>query len=482
MNNQSMNNELINYDQLIIALPEYFKNFTRFNQENYDQIQPNVSSSNILDLSFVKEDIINIENAKFNKKVYVILPSHIVSINFKKHIILLDRSIENIKFLFFPQSLLRITLGFPLSNIPDLPNNLIYLNLENCINLTRLPNLPVTLKYLNVANNRQLSILPKLPDELMILICDRTSVTNFENLPDMLQHLQCGMGGSSVSLRLPSKWPNNLEYLRLGTYPSFPFNRLEYTNRVRANPYDYIDPNDEGIITEEMIIENINEIETEHNEEYDEYINFLITNVENPQNLREFPDNLKFIFVCGTNIQYFPLKLPKIWNNTKDYKIQTSYGRTFSKFHIQICGTEINLFDLKYLNMLEDINRIAVKNDVKMSAFIEYCTSLNDHYINMEDFLTVLQKKQHSEFNISIGSKNVLGITDKNGTKKMINNLTPQISEYLSTDTELQKNTIKNTYNRNTGGRRKKITRRRRNTRTKKRGRRKLKKSSRNLL
>jgi hypothetical protein len=451
-------NDDFSYEELNNSMPTYFHDYTRLNMDNntdesfFKQSVQNFI--NILDLTSIKEDIVNMENLKWNKKIYCILPSHVVSIRFV--------GVKNIQFLFFPQSLLRITLGnnlWPLdlegsfSSIPDLPNNLIYLDLSQCRGISRLPNLPNTLKYLNVNGIPTLEILPMLPDGLMILKCMGTTIRGFSNLPDSIKHLDFGYGGKDVYITLPKKWPANLKYLTIGApSPDYLINPEEFELEVRENPEDHIDPNEEGIITEERITQYISDALEENKGDFELFMTERFTNVTNPNDFPDLPDNLSRIVLGGTNIANFPSKLPKNWKN-------------MVPFEINIQMTDINLLQFKYLNMLENLDKENYENKVKFN----YGRRNYNTHVNIKELLDFLRKKQHSAFNISIGSKNQLVSTNKEGKKQNITHLSPEISTYLSSDENLQKNTIKYTNN-NKGGRKKLKTLAKR-TRTKKRKR-----------
>ena len=92
----------ISYEQLIENLNSLFQNYKTI--ELTIKNIPKVGFNGFLDLRYVKEDIINSKYIKYNKNgVDVLLPSHVVSINFTK--------IANFRFLYFPNSLKRITIN-----------------------------------------------------------------------------------------------------------------------------------------------------------------------------------------------------------------------------------------------------------------------------------------------------------------------------------------------------------------------------------
>ena len=73
--------------------------------------------------------------------------------------------------------------------LPNLPDNLLYLNCE--LNyISRLPCLPPNLKRLNCYNNR-LTRLPKIPDTLIYLDCSNNLLTRLPKVPNTLFYLNC---------------------------------------------------------------------------------------------------------------------------------------------------------------------------------------------------------------------------------------------------------------------------------------------------
>ena len=67
-------NDDFSYEELNNSMPTYFHDYTRLNMDNntdesfFKQSVQNFI--NILDLTSIKEDIVNMENLKWNKKIY----------------------------------------------------------------------------------------------------------------------------------------------------------------------------------------------------------------------------------------------------------------------------------------------------------------------------------------------------------------------------------------------------------------------------
>lgn len=114
----------------------------------------------------------------------------------------------------------------PLSSIPQLPPNLIELEVNNCL-LSSLPALPSSLEKL-ICNNNPLIGLPNLAPNLKVLNCSFSSVTNIPALPSLLEVLRCE--NSNLS-QLPAL-PISLQFLSCGgnsitALPALPNTLLE---------------------------------------------------------------------------------------------------------------------------------------------------------------------------------------------------------------------------------------------------------------
>ena len=76
-----------------------------------------------------------------------------------------------------------------LKDIPNLPNNLKYLNINNNL-IVNICNLPQSLLQLNCKFNR-IKIIENLPTELLVLNCSNNLITKIINLPNKLNELNC---------------------------------------------------------------------------------------------------------------------------------------------------------------------------------------------------------------------------------------------------------------------------------------------------
>jgi hypothetical protein len=452
-----MNN--ISYEELNNDLNSFFQNYTKI--ELSFGIMPKIGLNGFLDLRYVKEDIINCKNIKYNKNgVDVLLPSHVVSIDFNK--------IENFRFLYFPNSLKRITiyraegiepkLLFPMYNLPDLPNELLLLSCRKC-GLNNIPPLPQTLKLLDCSDNKSISRIPELPIGLMVLRYNDTSITQLPELPDGLIDLSFGGFGLDNPVYFPEKLPINLEEMQIGSENVF-FSD-EWVSGVRA------DPESEVVLEpgEKLTPQTIDKYIAKQKVESDSHSTIFI----NPDSFTEFPPNLRKLYILETNLSSFPIKLPDIWNTvtTEEFVTEKPNPRITEwspnptiqtvNFGIYINDSVgINLLQQKYLPLLQNIKNLLIKHNIRKEySFFNYFEDTN-----LDELINKLQVENHAGFNtVVMGNK---GILTSNPKPKPMDNtanttqvslpaklelpasLNPQISQYLSSNQELQTQTINN--------------------------------------
>ena len=101
--------------------------------------------------------------------------------------------------------------GNDLTELPELPSKLTYLN---CVNnrLTKIPQLPDSLTSLECSLNRLLE-LPELPDRLITLNCNWNDLKTLPKLPDSIRSLSCA-GNSFEAIPV---LPNGLTELSCGS-------------------------------------------------------------------------------------------------------------------------------------------------------------------------------------------------------------------------------------------------------------------------
>ena len=450
----------ISYEQLIENLNSLFQNYTKI--ELTIKNIPKVGINGFFDLRYVKEDIIDCKNIQYPKiGVNVLLPSHVVSINFTK--------IANFQFLYFPNSLKRITINnaeeikhnvlIPMYNLPDLPNELLYLECTRC-GLNNIPPLPQTLKLLDCSYNKSISRIPELPNGLMVLRYNDTSITQLPELPDGLIDLSFGGFGLDNSVYFPEKFPINLEEMQIGSENVF-FSD-EWVSGVRA------DPESEVVLEpgEKLTPQTIDKYIAKQKVESDSHSTIFI----NPDSFTEFPPNLRKLYILETNLSSFPIKLPDIWNTatTKEFVTEKPNPRITEwspnptiqtvNFGIYIDGSiGINLLQQKYLPLLQNIKNLLIKHNIRREySFFNYF----EGDTNLDELINKLQVENHAGFNtVVMGNK---GILTSNPKPKPMDNtanttqvslpaklelpasLNPQISQYLSSNQELQTQTINN--------------------------------------
>jgi hypothetical protein len=453
----------ISYEQLIENLDSFFQNYTKI--ELTSGMMPKIGFNGFLDLRYVKEDIIICKNIQYNKNgVDVLLPSHIVSIDFSQT--------KNFRFLYFPNSLKKIIiyraegiepkLLFPMYNLPDLPNELLLLSCRKC-GLNNIPPLSQTLKLLDCSDNKSISRIPELPIGLMVLRCDNTTITQLPELPEGLIELTFGVGGKDKPLYFPEKLPINLEEMNIGSEDVF-FSD-EWVSGVRADPESEVVLEPGEKLTPQTIDKYIAKMKAESDSNYTTFIN--------PESFTEFPPNLKNIMINGTNLSSFPIKLPDIWNTATTEEFVTEKPNPqinawnpypiiqIVNFSIYISGNiGINLLQQKYLPLLQNIKNLLIKHNIQPKKYLLNYYGYDNQRMNLDDLINRLQVENHTGFNaVVMDNKGILTSNPKlkpmdsttnsntNTNTQPISlpaSLNPQISQYLSSNQELQAQTINN--------------------------------------
>jgi hypothetical protein len=451
----------ISYEELNNDINSFFQNYTTVKLSLGNV--PKVGLNGFLDLRYVKEDIIICKNIQYNKNgVDVLLPSHVVSIDFSQ--------IENFRFLYFPNSIKRITITmegkstvqFPMYNLPDLPRELLYLKCVSC-GLNNIPPLPQTLKLLDCSKNKSISRIPELPIGLMVLRCVDTTITQLPELPEGLIELSFGGFGLDNSVYFPEKLPINLEVLQIGSSSCFFDEGYEFDVRDFPENEVVLEPGE--TLTPQTIDKYLAKKKAESDKFY--------TNFVKPELFTEFPPNLRMISIQGTNLSSFPIKLPDIWNRVTTQEFVTEEPNpqitTWSpnptnqtvNFSIDINSSGINLLQQKYLPLLQNIKNLLIKHNIESEYSLISYSGGNGKNIKLDDLINRLQVENHAGFNtVVMGNK---GILTSNPKPKPIDNtgnsntnintqppvslpasLNPQISQYLSSNQELQAQTINN--------------------------------------
>jgi uncharacterized repeat protein (TIGR01451 family) len=132
-----------------------------------------------------------------------------------------NRDITNLSGIQFFDSLLELSCGNQLTNLPALPSSLKILSCGKN-QLTNLPALPSSLKILSCGEG-QLTNLPELPKFLETLYCGDHLLTHLPTLPDSLLELRCDRNLLDSLPALPNSiisiWCNNNQLITLPTLP-----------------------------------------------------------------------------------------------------------------------------------------------------------------------------------------------------------------------------------------------------------------------
>ncbi|PDH48874.1 MAG: hypothetical protein CND86_01350 [Bacteroidetes bacterium MED-G21] len=177
-------------------------NFRTFLQENHSEI-------------FINDSLLDIN-----------LCSNITSIDCS------SSEINNLDGIHYFENLTALNCSYnQLTQLPELPPNLITLNTSHCINLNTIESLPNTLEFIDCSYN-QIIILPDLPSNLKQLYCAVNSLYSLPNIPYNLTHIDCSFNNITSLPYLPENLAHiNCSYNQLTSLPDLPSNLgLLYNN------------------------------------------------------------------------------------------------------------------------------------------------------------------------------------------------------------------------------------------------------------
>lgn len=141
----------------------------------------------------------------------------------------------------------------PLTELNNLPPNLIYLNTSYCVNLSQLNNLPSSLIFLDCSYN-QISQLPILPIGLKKLFCAVNNINSIDYLPHHLTHLDCSFNNLTELPFLPSNLIHiNCSYNQISSLPDLP----EELGLTYNNPLNIFNNNIECVGTYPNVFEDL---------------------------------------------------------------------------------------------------------------------------------------------------------------------------------------------------------------------------------
>lgn len=129
-------------------------------------------------------------------------------------------SIDGIKYF---ENLTHLNCSYnQITQLPELPPNLTYLNTSHCINLITIESLPHSLEFIDCSFN-QINILPDLPSNLKQLYCAVNTLNMLPNLPYNLTHIDCSFNNLTSLPYLPENLVHiNCSYNELTSLPDLP--------------------------------------------------------------------------------------------------------------------------------------------------------------------------------------------------------------------------------------------------------------------
>ena len=109
-----------------------------------------------------------------------------------------------------------------ITQLPNLPSNLNYLNTSHCVNLNLISSFPHSLEFIDCSYN-QINNLPNLPSNLKQLYCAFNSLNTLPNLPYNLTHIDCSFNNLTSLPYLPENLAHiNCSYNELTSLPDLP--------------------------------------------------------------------------------------------------------------------------------------------------------------------------------------------------------------------------------------------------------------------
>ncbi len=168
-------------------------NFRAFLQENYSEI-------------FINDSLLDINSC-----------SNIISMDCS------SSNISNLDGIQHFENLTHLNCGYnQLTQLAELPPNLISLNTSHCVNLSTIESLPNTLEFIDCSYN-QISVLPDLPSNLKQLYCGVNALNSLPNLPYNLTHIDCSFNNLTSLPYLPENLAHiNCSYNQITSLPDLP--------------------------------------------------------------------------------------------------------------------------------------------------------------------------------------------------------------------------------------------------------------------
>lgn len=156
----------------------------------------------------------------------IFINDSLIDINACHNITSIDCSsseINNLDGIIYFENLTHLNCSYnQITQLPELPSNLIYLNSSHCINLSTIESFPHSLEFIDCSYN-QINILPDLPSNLKELYCAFNSLSLLPNLPYHLTHIDCSFNNLTSLPYLPENLVHiNCSYNELTSLPDLP--------------------------------------------------------------------------------------------------------------------------------------------------------------------------------------------------------------------------------------------------------------------
>ena len=156
----------------------------------------------------------------------IFINDSLLDINACSNITSIDCSSSNISSIVgiqYFENLTHLNCSYnQLTQLPELPTNLTFLNTSHCINLVTIESLPHSLEFIDCSYN-QINSLPDLPSNLKQLYCAVNTLNTLPNLPYNLTHIDCSFNNLTSLPYLPENLAHiNCSYNELTSLPDLP--------------------------------------------------------------------------------------------------------------------------------------------------------------------------------------------------------------------------------------------------------------------
>ena len=131
--------------------------------------------------------------------------------------------INNLDGIQYFENLTHLNCSYnQITQLPELPSNLTFLDISHCVNLNLIESLPNSLEFFDCSYN-QINTLPDLPYNLKQLYCAFNILNSLPNLPYNLTHIDCSFNNLTSLPYLPENLSHiNCSYNNLTFLPDLP--------------------------------------------------------------------------------------------------------------------------------------------------------------------------------------------------------------------------------------------------------------------